>query len=101
MLACVCGFARLFEKKSCRNLSAEQRETYERLRGWRRKVAASRNTDPSLVLPRPTMVALSELGPARELDDLEASGLLESWRLRLHGEAILAILKRSLGGKRR
>jgi ribonuclease D len=82
-------------------LSAEQRDVYERLRGWRRRTAMARGTDPSLVLPRPTMLELVRLRTPRSLEQLEASGLLESWRLLLHGEAILSILRRGPGGKRR
>lgn len=83
------------------SLSVEQREAYERLRTWRRRLAASRSTDPSLVLPRPTMVALCRLPPPSDLEELAGSELLESWRLQLHGEAILTILRRPRGGKRR
>lgn len=82
-------------------LNSEQRDVYERLRTWRRRIAAARTTDPSLVLPRPTMVALCRLQAPRDLDELAASGLLESWRMQLHGDAILAILRRARGTKRR
>jgi ribonuclease D len=76
------------------DLGKAGRARYLSLRAWRKQVAAERPTDPALVLPRRTMLELARLDPPpRTLDELEASGLLELWRVRHYGEALLALLQ--------
>lgn len=75
-------------------LSATARGAYERLRAWRKRIAARRPTDPALVLPRPLMVGLARLSPPpRSVEDLAESGLLETWRLAWFGEDIVRALR--------
>ena len=84
-------------------LTDEQRQTYETLRAWRKKVASQRNTDASLVLLRSTMVELSRLrSRPRDRAALRASGLLEPWRAKFYGEGILrALTQPTRGGQER
>jgi ribonuclease D len=74
-------------------LSDEQRDVYEALRNWRKNVAAKRGVDASLVLPRPTMFALSRLrSRPKTLESLLGCGVLEPWRVSHYGEGIVSAL---------
>ena len=87
-------------KNEANRLTDEQRQTYEALRAWRKKVASQRNTDASLVLLRTTMVELSRLrSRPQDRAALNASGLLEPWRVRFYGEGILRALTQPNTGR--
>lgn len=74
-------------------LTPGQRKAYERLRTWRKQVAAHRHVEASLILPRVVLEQLAVLRPApRERDDLLECGLLEAWRVARYGEGIVAAL---------
>ena len=76
-------------------LGSEARQVYEALRRWRKEIAERRGTDASLILPRSTMIALSKVRPVpKDLNQLSATGLLESWRVACYGEQLLPLLRR-------
>ena len=77
--------------ESGEGLQGAQSDVYEALRAWRKRTADERGTDPSLVLPKSTMLRLARLDPVpRDLDALAETRLLEPFRLHRHGERILA-----------
>lgn len=79
-------------------LPPEARDTYERLREWRRNTARRRPTDPSLVLTRSSMLLLAALDPKpRDVTELAVTGLLEPWRLKWYGEELVAVLWKRRG----
>ncbi len=83
-------------------LTHDQRQVFEALRSWRKGVAQGRETDAALVLPRVTMLGLSRLRQApRSMEQLAASGLLETWRLEDYGSELLRVFERSKSGKKR
>lgn len=73
-------------------LGEEQRAAYEALRNWRKRVAAKRGVDASLVVPRSQMFALSRLRKVKDVEALRATSVLESWRVSYYGEGIVAAL---------
>ncbi len=83
-------------------LPANARLAYEGLRRWRSRAAAARRTDPSLVLPRQTLMRLAACDPLPKCaDDLQATGLLESWRITHYGDEILAAIAHGSARRRR
>ncbi len=86
-------------KKPIEQLSEEQRDIYESLRGWRKRASVRRGSDASLMLPRTTMLALSQLrNPPRDMDELRECGVLEPWRVDCYGEGLLNAIQNSSGG---
>lgn len=74
-------------------LGHKERDTYERLRKWRKRTAGARPTDSSLVLTRANMLQLATLRKKpRNTAELAATKLLEPWRVRLYGDELVAIL---------
>ena len=68
------------------------------LKAWRKERAGRRPTDPSHILNREIMEALASWRPVPEtLEDLESTGLLESWRIEAYGGEILAALEEGAG----
>jgi ribonuclease D len=77
-------------------LDPNQRRIYEALRAWRRRTSRRRQTDPSLVLPRTTMLQLARLLPyPRTPGELAVAGLLEPWRIEWYGEELVAAGRRA------
>jgi ribonuclease D len=75
-------------------LDPRVQQRLDRLRRARKEEAIRRRTDPALVLGRATMEALAGLRqPPSDLGGLEATGLLEGWRLRHAGAWILRALR--------
>lgn len=75
------------------HLNEHERDLYESLRAWRKRTAQARPTDSSLILSRATMLELVRLRrKVRSVRDLEASGLLEPWRVELYGDELAAIM---------
>ena len=75
-------------------LGPKAQRVLKALRRWRKDVADRRRTDLSLVLPKATMLALCQLDPApRSVEQLEDTGLLETWRVARYGSEILQALK--------
>lgn len=75
-------------------MSSRERDTYERLRGWRKKTAQGRPTESSLVLSRGCMAALARLRDTPQtIVELAATGLLEPWRVHYYGEELLDVLQ--------
>ncbi len=74
-------------------LRGEQREIYDAIRMWRKRVAERRSTDASLVLTRAMMVELARLRPLpTSVEKLRALRLLEPWRVEEYGEAIVSAI---------
>ena len=76
-----------------RRQAEENQLVIDRLKRWRKSVADARPTDPSLILNREILEALAQHRPRPKCrDDLEATGLLEDWRIDAHCDAILAAI---------
>jgi ribonuclease D len=79
--------------KGAERTAADQaKQRIDALKQWRKKMANQRPTDPSLVLNREVLEKLADLGP-ETLQALEATDLLEPWRLDHYGEGIVSALR--------
>ena len=90
------------KKKAPRNarLSPPQQRQIERLKEWRKAVAADRDQPTLVVLPNHAIQEVVRVGPT----DIEALGSLPTVgekRARLHGEAILSIIAGPRRGRRK
>lgn len=65
---------------------------YERLRAWRKRVAAEREVEPDVVVSNAALMAVAHRAPAtlHELDGIEGLG---PWRLKTYGSQLLEALK--------
>jgi ribonuclease D len=78
-----------------RKRAEEDHRLLDRLKRWRKRVAESRPTDPSLILNRDIMEELSQVCPRpTNRAELAATGLLESWRLDAHCEELLSAMRK-------
>ncbi len=68
---------------------------YEKLRAWRKQVAAARGVDPDVVVSNATLMAIAQRArrPLRSVRDLEGIEGLGPWRLRTYGQDLLEALK--------
>jgi ribonuclease D len=73
--------------------SDEILERYEALRRWRKKTATQQGIAPDVIISNAVLWTLAQNVPhsANELKDL---GVLGQWTQRVHGEALLEILRR-------
>lgn len=69
-------------------------DRYERLRAWRRRVAAAREVESDVILSNATLMALAHRYP-RSLSDLEGIDGLGPWRRKRYGPEIIEALGRS------
>ncbi len=67
-------------------------DRYERLREWRKGVAASRGVDTDVVISNAALMTLARRNP-HDLAALEGIDGLGPWRRRAYGEAILEVLR--------
>ena len=67
-------------------------DRYERLREWRKGVAASRGVDTDVVIGNAALMTLARRNP-HDLTALEGIDGLGPWRRRTYGEAILEVLR--------
>lgn len=65
---------------------------YERLRAWRKRVAAEREVEPDVVVSNAALMAVAHRAPStlRELEGIEGLG---PWRLKAFGSQLLEALK--------
>lgn len=68
-------------------------ERYERLRQWRKRVAAQRGVEADVVVGNAALMALARRR-VRDASDLEGIQGLGAWRRKTYGPAIIAILDR-------
>jgi ribonuclease D len=69
-------------------------DRYERLRVWRRNIAAERGVESDVILSNATLMAIAHRHP-RALSDLESIDGLGPWRRKTYGPEILKALGRS------
>lgn len=82
-----------------RREDSEDADVLERLKRWRKRASEERGTDPSLVMHREVLERLSRLRPRpTTLEELEATGDFEDWRLEANGPAILDALVADAAG---
>jgi len=75
-----------------RGLDPAVADRYERLRVWRKGVAARRGVDTDVVISNAALMALARRDP-RDPAALEGIDGLGAWRRRTYGEAILEVLR--------
>jgi len=65
---------------------------YEKLRAWRRRVAAGRGVDPDVIVSNAVLMAVAQRAPhsLRELEGIEGLG---PWRLKTFGAGMVEALK--------
>jgi ribonuclease D len=65
---------------------------YERLRTWRKRVAAERGVDPDVVVSNSALMAVAQRVPhtPKELEGVEGLG---PWRLKTYGEQLVEVLR--------
>lgn len=72
-------------------LEPEDRELFDRLRGWRAERARLRDVEPGRVIPNALLMQVVQRRAATPEDLAEAG--LESWRIREYGAEILAVVR--------
>jgi ribonuclease D len=65
---------------------------YEKLRAWRRQVAAERGVEPDVVVCNAVLMAVAH-GQPSTLQDLESIEGLGPWKLRTYGKQLVEALK--------
>jgi len=65
---------------------------YEKLRAWRRQVAAGRGVEPDVVVSNAALMAIARRAP-RTLQDLAGLEGLGAWKLKTYGEQLLRALR--------
>lgn len=64
---------------------------YEKLRAWRKQVAAQRGVEPDVIVGNAVLMELAQRRP-RELDQLPAMPWFGPWRRKTYGPALIGIL---------
>jgi ribonuclease D len=66
-------------------------ERYERLRDWRKRVAAKRGTDPDVIVSNASLWVLAKKTPC-SLDQLAELGIIGPWKQKMYGDKLLSIV---------
>ncbi len=64
---------------------------YERLRAWRKQVAAQREVDPDVIVSNAVLMDLAQRRP-RHLNEVSTRPWFGAWRKRTYGQAILEVI---------
>jgi ribonuclease D len=65
---------------------------YEKLRAWRKQVAAERGVDPDVIVSNSALMAVAQRAPCT-LKELEAIEGLGPWRLKTYGMQLVEVLR--------
>jgi superfamily II DNA helicase RecQ len=65
---------------------------YEKLRAWRKQVAAERGVDPDVIISNSALMSIAQRAPCtlKELEGVEGLG---PWRLKTYGEQLMEVLR--------
>ncbi len=74
-----------------RGLSREPGLRMDKLRAWRKAVAAKRGLEPDIILGKDSLMAVAQANPADETA-LRATGALDDWEFGRYGAALLEVL---------
>jgi ribonuclease D len=69
-------------------------ERYERLRAWRKQVAAQRGVEPDVIVGNAVLMNLAQRRP-RTLDELPTVDWFGPWRRQTYGAAIVEVMRNS------
>jgi ribonuclease D len=69
-------------------------ERYERLRAWRKQVAAARSVEPDVIVSNAILMDLAQRR-SRTLDELPTMEWFGPWRRQAYGPAIVEVLKKT------
>ena len=78
------------QDKSRRTL--KQKNRYNKLLHWRKKIAEQREVDASIIVPKDILYEISKENPSN-IRDIQRRPGLGKWRINQYGEEIIATLK--------